>query len=125
MRFFSKLLKKAVTPVICAALLIATMGLTAFAATNGMVTGDLGNSTGIAKLKNMSDGSRYCQVMIRESNNTSSYTTIAYNSGCISSGNTISTSGKITKSHAKGVGLIYNSGAPESGVAWSQSKQIK
>lgn len=125
MRNFGKLLEKAVTPVICAALLIATMGLTAFAATSGTLTGSLSNNTAKAVLKNTSGDTRYCHVMIQESDNGSSYTTTATNSGRISSGNTISASKKLTKNHARGVGEIYKSGASESGVALTKYTQIK
>ncbi len=120
-----KLLKKTTTPVICIALLVATMGMTVLAATNGTLTGSLTNSTGKAELKNKSGNTRYCHVMVREYDSTSSYSTVASNSGNISSGNKISASGKISKNHAQGVGVIYNSSTPQSGAALTKYTSIK
>ena len=120
-----KFLKKVSTPVICVALLIATMGMTVFAATSGTLTGSLDNNTGKAKLKNTSGNTRYCGVSVQQSDNTTSYSTVSSNFGNISSGNTISSSATITKSHARGVGMIYNSATLQSGLALTKYTTIK
>lgn len=123
---FKKVFKKATTPAICAALLMATMGMTAFAAASGTLTGSLNNNVGTAKLTNTSGNTRYCTVAIREYNATTSNSSIvSSNAGNISNGNSISTSGTITKNHAQGVGVIYNSAAPESGAATTKYTTIK
>lgn len=114
---FRQLWKKAVTPVICAALLLATMGMTALAATSGALVGTQKNGTAEAKLKNSNGNTRYCHVMIRASSNGSSYTTTATKSDRTPSGKTITATAAIQSKYVRGVGVIYNSGAPESGQA--------
>lgn len=113
------------TFVVCAALLVCSLGMTAFAA-SGSITGSLSGTTGKATLKNTSGFATYCMVFLQEYNTgISDLRTIKSTGGVISSGNTISATGTINKSHAKGVGEVYNSAAPASGVAKSYYTQIK
>lgn len=122
---FGQLWKKAVMPVICAALLLATMGMTALAATSGSLVATQKNGTAVATLKNSNGNTRYCHVMIRASSNGRSYTTTATKSGRIASKKTITVTKAIQSKFVQGVGVIYKSGAPESGAAWSETVQIK
>ncbi len=106
--------------------MVATMGMTVLAA-NGQIWGDLHNKEGSVTLKNTSGTTRKCSISLREYDgaNSSNNNLVSNNSGNISSGNTISTSGIINKEHAIGVGLIYNSSASESGVASTLRTYIK
>ncbi|MDE5872482.1 MAG: hypothetical protein K2H07_01065 [Lachnospiraceae bacterium] len=121
-----KIMRKAITAVVCAMLLVGTMGMTALAAYGG-ISGSLKDDVGTVTMQNTSGTTRKCYLTLREYNgyNSSNYNIVSSNSGTISSGNTISTSGKITKEHAKGVGLIYNSSESQSGVASTLTTQIK
>lgn len=118
--------KRLAAIAVCAAMLTMTMGLSVFAATTGKVTGSLNNSIAKATLTNKSSGTRYCQILLQESNNqTTGYETIKSNSGVIATNNKISASGEINKLHARGYGEIYLSTSPSAGVAWSQISSIK
>ncbi len=118
--------RKMKTFVICAALLVCSMGMTTFAAASGSLTGSLSGSTGKATFKNTSGFTTYCMVFLQEySGTTADIRTIKSTGGVISSGNKISASGTISKSRAKGVGQVYNSSAPASGVAKTYYTQIK
>lgn len=86
MKSLKNYLCKATKPIICAVLLVATMGMTVFAA-SGTLTGSLSNNVGKAELKNTSGNTRYCHVLIRQYNSTSAYTTVSSNAGSIDSVN--------------------------------------
>lgn len=120
-----KIMKKTITAVICAMLLAATMGMTVLAA-SGDIWGSLYGSTGYATVENTSGTTRYCVVTIREYDyNENNYTVVSGNTGTISSGNTISATGEISKLHAKGYGYVYKSSAYQSGVEWTDKTYIK
>ena len=127
MRYGMKEISKKVFTVIAGGgILLFAMGMTALAATNGTISGSLAGSTGYAWLYNKSGNDRYCNLIIREYDKKEGlYTTIASNGGVISSGNMISTNGKITKAHAQGIGTIYNSASPSSGFAKTLTTSIK
>lgn len=120
-----KIMKKTITAVICAMLLAATMGMTVLAA-SGDIWGSLNDNRGYATLMNTSGTTRYCVVTIREYDyNPNNYTVVSGNTGTISNGNTITTSGKISKLSAIGYGYVYKSSAYQSGVEWMETTQIK
>lgn len=120
-----KIMKKTITAVICAMLLAATMGMTALAA-SGDIWGSLFGNTGYATVENTSGSTRYCSVTLREYDySPSNYTLVTANSGTISSGNTITATGEISKLHAQGYGYVYKSSVYQSGVEWTQNTQIK
>lgn len=107
-------------------MMVATMGMTALAASSGVLTGALSNDTATATLKNTSEGKRFCQVTVLEYDNNPNVTsTVAVSSGNISPGNTVSASGKVSKAYARAVGSVYNSETQQSGVAKSYNTQIK
>lgn len=118
-------MKKFICRLVCCSMLILGSVATAFAATSGTLTGSLSNSWGTAKLKNTSGSSRYCNVYIKQYDYASSITIAATNTGVISSGNTISASGTISKLHAKGVGNIYISNSYQSGIGKTLTTDIK
>ena len=120
-----KFIKKAITAVVCAMLLVGTMGMTALAA-NGQIWGSLDGSWGTVTLKNTGGTTRYCYVVLREyDTGPSQYNIVSRNSGVLSNENTISTGGTITKKAATGVGMVYNSSPSQSGVSWTGTTRIK
>lgn len=119
------IIKKISTMVLGVSLLVATMGVTAMAA-SGNIYGSLNGTYGSVTLQNTSGNIRYCVITLRQYNSSeSNYSTVSANSGNLSSGNTITTSGPVYDTHAVGVGYIYNSGSSNSGVALTKKTYIK
>ncbi|MBD5095706.1 MAG: hypothetical protein HDT40_01665 [Lachnospiraceae bacterium] len=120
-----KIMKKAITAIICAMLLVGTMGMTALAA-SGDIWGNLSGNWGTATLQNTSGNTRYCVITIRQYDyDPSKYTLVSSNQAVMSSGNTVTTRGEISDMHAIGVGLVYNSAQYQSGIGWRDTTQIK
>ncbi|MCM1128246.1 MAG: hypothetical protein NC429_17480 [Lachnospiraceae bacterium] len=120
-----KIIKKAITAVVCAMLLVGTMGMTVLAA-NGQIWGSLNGSWGSATVKNTGGTTRYCYVAIRQyDTDPNQYTIVSSNAGVLSNGNTITTGGWITKNSAIGFGMVYNSSPQQSGVSWTETTRIK
>lgn len=120
-----KIAKKLAGCALCGTLLVGTMGMTSFAS-SGSISGSCFNNSASASLLNSIGSTRYCNVVIKQSANSQSYNdSIASNGGVVSSGNTISTSGVLTKTHARGYGIIYTSKAPQSTIAWTDYTQLR
>lgn len=121
-----KIAKKLASCAICGTLLIGTMGMTSFASSPaGSMSGGLKDDIASATVYNRSNSTRYCSVEIRQSNNISYNNRVSYNYGVSSGGNFLGTTGKITMSHARGYGIVYNSQTPTSGTAWSGYTSLK
>lgn len=116
-----KLTKRLAGCALCGTLLIGTMGMTSLAANNvGRVSGSATDTSASATVYNQSNSTRYCSITIRQSDNQITYSsTIASNSGVISRGNILTTSGRLTMKHARGYGIVYNAQSTASGTAWS------
>lgn len=110
------LVKKIMAVAICVVVLTVTMGMTAYAYSLGRMKSEMSGNIGTAILLNDSDGARYCQVFIYQGSTlANSKTKVSSRSKVVAGGDLVSTSGTITKAHAKGVGEIYHSTNPVSG----------
>lgn len=125
---FSSKVRRLATPLICGAVVLASVGATALAAV-GEVSGSLVNNNGTVTLKNTSGSARYCTTYLRRYNEGDDidkiYEAYKYNSGVISNGNTIASSGIITTDHARGYGSVYAGTAsmvPVEYTIWTQVK---
>lgn len=119
------ILKKFCAGCLCAVTLTVVMGISSLAAASCDLTGSLSGDLGMLNLTNTSGNTRYCELFLREYNSSSSKSTVAANYGSISNNNTIRTSGRISKLHAQGVGSVYYSGTPASGIEITKYTSIK
>lgn len=117
-RTMKERIKKLATPIICGAVVLASVGATAFAAGTGSITGRMTGNFAKVTLNNTSGSTRYCCVAINEYDDALNpiYYTVNVNSGNISDGKSLLTSGTVEMKYALGQGSIYRGGSPLSGI---------
>lgn len=89
------------------------------AATYGNLNGNITNgTTAHATLVQTTGKISYCIVRIDESSSSSysSYSNVAGDSGTISSGNSISVSGRFSEAHVRAVGYVYKGASAYAGM---------
>lgn len=122
----NQMTKKISKSIIASALMLATLGSTAFAAV-GSVNGYMENkSKATATTTCTASSPRYCTVSILQSpTKTSNYTTAGTNSrNNMRNGAQVSKTASVSKSYVRARGVIYNSTSTTSGST-SYSKQLR
>ena len=117
--------KKIAMGIVCILMIVATMGITVLAAGSGTVSGNLSGSYAYAALKNTSDGDRYCSIAVQESSDYQNWTTVNASGGVLSSGNSIGVGANVSQLYVRGLGIVYHSAAPSSGVAATYTTRIR
>lgn len=117
--------KKIAMGIVCSLMIVATMGITVLAAGSGRITGNISGSYAYVTFTNTSGGDNYCTVALQESRDYETWITVNANGSVISSGSSISVGGNVSQLYARGLGIVYNSASPSSGVAAEYTTRLR